>query len=164
MQHHFLIGVDFTSVTTFTNGYAILKENGSILKTYDTINLLNPSQYIQPSYIPNAINTNSIKAPSNRAGVYFQDLVNISKQVKIFMGVRYSYQATVQTTIDSMATTTRPYVSIKGTTPTTEYRVLSPKAGLVYQPTLNSAYYLSYANNFTTNTGIDVMVIHYQRQ
>ncbi len=156
MQHHFLVGVDFTSVTTFTDGYAVLKENGSILKTYDTINLLNPSQYIQPRYIPNAINTNSIKAPSNRAGVYFQDLINITKQVKVFMGLRYSYQATVQTTIDSMATTTRPYVSIKGTTPTTKYRVLSPKAGFVYQPTLNSAYYLSYANNFTTNTGIDV--------
>ena len=156
MQHHFLIGVDFTSVTTFTDGYAIFKENGSILKTYDTINLLNPSLYIQPGYIPNVKKTNSIKAPSNRSGVYFQDLVNISKQIKLFMGLRYSYQAAIQTTIDSMANNSRPNVSIKGSTPTTEYRVLSPKAGLVYQPTLNTSYYLSYANNFTTNTGINV--------
>ena len=156
IEHHFLTGLDFTSIVTSTDGFSILKENGTVLKFYDTINLLNPLQYTQPTYIPNVISTNSIMAPSNRAGIYVQDLVSLSKKFKFFMGLRYSYQATLQTTIDSSATSKRPFISVKGTVPTTEYRVLSPKAGLVFQPTVNTSYYLSYANNFTTNTGIDI--------
>ncbi|WP_190242297.1 TonB-dependent receptor domain-containing protein, partial [Bradyrhizobium algeriense] len=64
--------------------------------------------------------------------------------------------ATVQTTIDSMPTSTRPAAIVKGTTPTTTYNVLSPKAGIVYQPSQNTSLFVSYANNFTTNSGTDV--------
>jgi iron complex outermembrane receptor protein len=74
----------------------------------------------------------------------------------LFAGLRYSYQATVQTTIDSAATATRPASTTKGATPTTTYNVFSPKVGLVYQPFANTSFYASYSNNFTTNTGVDV--------
>jgi iron complex outermembrane receptor protein len=156
IQHHFVTGADFTRVLTYTDAFDIYNPNGSRLKTYDTINLLNPLQYIQRTDIPTALKTTETKAPSNRAGLFVQDLITITKQLKLFAGIRYSYQATVQTTIDSVATVSHPASTTKGATPTTTYKVLSPKAGIVYQPTDNSSFYASYSNNFTTNTGVDV--------
>lgn len=154
--HHFIAGADFTSVTTSTDAFNIYNADGSLLKTYDTINLLNPAQYIQRTDIPTALKSTTTKAPSNRAGVFLQDLVSITRGLKLFAGLRYSYQATVQTTIDSAATATRPASTTKGATPTTTYNVFSPKVGLVYQPFANTSFYASYSNNFTTNTGVDV--------
>ena len=154
--HHLIAGADFTSVTTFTDAFNLYNSNGTALKTYDTINLLNPAQYQQRTDIPAAVKATVTTAPSNRAGIYVQDLMSITSQLKLFAGVRYSYQSTVQTTIDSMATGTRPASSTRGSTPTTDYRVFSPKAGLVYQPSANASFYISYANCFTTNTGVDV--------
>jgi len=82
--------------------------------------------------------------------------MSLTDHFKLFVGIRYSYQATVQTTIDSLATATRPASKTKGATPTTTYNVFSPKAGLVYEPTANTSFYASYSNSFTTNTGVDV--------
>jgi len=131
-DNHFLLGTDLTSIKTNTDAFNIISPNGSILKTYDTINFLQPDQFVQKTYIPGSFKTNTILAPSLRAGIYVQDLISLTKLFKLFVGMRYSYQATVQTTIDSTATSTRPALSISGSTPTTEYRVLSPKAGLVF--------------------------------
>ena len=148
--------MDFTRIVTYTDAFSILNANGSLLQTYDTINLLNPLQFTQRTDIPNTKKTTVTGAPSNRAGIYVQDLISVAKKLKLFVGARYSYQSTIQTTIDSMATNTRPAVTAKGATPTVDYRVISPKAGLIFQPTGSSSFYISYANNFTTNTGIDV--------
>ena len=156
-DHHFIAGADFTRVVTYADAFTIYNANGSTLKTYDTINLLNPSQYVQRTDIPLATKTVETEAPSNRAGVFVQDLISITKQFKLFAGIRYSYQATVQTTIDSMATTAHPLASrTKGATPTTTYNVFSPKVGIVYQPTTNTSFYASYSNNFNTNSGVDI--------
>lgn len=156
IEHHLLAGADFTRVVTYTDAFNIYNANGTTLKAYDTINLLNPYQYVQRTDMPNAVKTTVTTAPSNRAGIYVQDLISVTNRLKLFAGLRYSFQATIQTTIDSMATGTRPASTTKSATPTTNYNVFSPKAGLVYQPTTNTSFYLSYANNFTTNTGVDV--------
>ena len=155
-QHHFITGADFTRVVSYSDAFQIYNANGSALKTYDTINLLTPSQYVQRADVPIASKVATTGAPSNRAGVFIQDLVSVSNQVKLFLGMRYSFQATVQTTIDSVATTSRPSSTTRGATPTATYNVFSPKAGVVYQPTASTSFYASYSNNFTTNTGADV--------
>lgn len=156
IQHHFVAGADFTNIVSSTDAFDIYNADGSKLKTYDTISLVNPSQYTQRIDIPTALKTSETKAPSNKAGIFLQDLISISNQFKLFVGGRYSYQSTVQTTIDSMATNTRPASTTKGATPTTTYNVFSPKAGIVYQPITNTSFYVSYSNNFTTNRGVDV--------
>jgi iron complex outermembrane receptor protein len=156
MDHHFIAGVDFTSVVTYTDAFNIYDANGSNLKSYDTINLLDPSQFIQRTDVPAAVKTTETTAPSNRAGAFVQDLISLNHHLKLFAGLRYSYQATVQTTIDSMAIAAHPASTTKGSTPTTTYNVLSPKLGLVYGPTATTSLYASYSNNFTTNTGVDV--------
>ena len=157
IDNHFIAGADFTRVVTYTDAFAIYNTDGSVLKTYDTINLLNPSQYVQRTDVPSALKTVETTAPSNRTGIFVQDLISITKQFKLFVGIRYSYQATVQTTIDSMTTATHPLATrTKGTTPTTTYNVFSPKVGIVYQPIANTSFYASYSNNFNTNSGVDI--------
>ncbi len=156
IENHFLTGADYTNIVTNSDAFNILNSNGTLLKIYDTINFLNPNQFIQNTYIPNAFKTNKTIAPSLRAGLYLQDLIKFNKYLKIFFGLRYSYQATVQTSIDSTANSLRPALYKKGATPTVEYKVLNPKAGVIYQPNSNNSFYFSYANNFTTNTGTDV--------
>ncbi|HVS95908.1 MAG TPA: TonB-dependent siderophore receptor [Puia sp.] len=155
-DNHLVAGADLTSVTTLTDAFNIYTSGGALLKTYDTINLLNPSEYVQRTDIPAAVNTTRTTAPSNRTGVYIQDLIGLGRRLKLFAGGRYSYQVTVQTTIDSLATAARPATSTKGATPTTRYNVFSPKAGLVIEPTANTSLYASYSNCFTTNTGVDI--------
>ena len=156
IENHMLMGADYTNIITNTDAFNILKTNGTLLKTYDTINFLNPNQYDQNHYIPNSFKTNTTMAPSIRTGVYLQNLMSLNQCFKLFMGLRYSYQTTLQTSIDSTATSARPAINIKGTNPTAEYKVFNPKAGLVYQPNKEASYYFSYANNFTANTGTDV--------
>lgn len=156
IAHHFFAGTDFTNIITYTDAFTIYNSNGTILKTYDTINFLNPNNYVQRTDIPEYLKNTITKAPSNRMGIYVQDLISLTQQLKLFLGVRYSYLATLQTTIDSMATTSKPASTTKGSTPTVIYNVFSPKAGIVYQPLQNISLYASYANNFTANTGVDV--------
>lgn len=156
IQHHFVAGVDFTTIVSGTDAFDIYNADGSKLRTYDTISLLNPSQYTPRIDIPTALKTTGTKAPSNIAGIFLQDLISITNQFKLFVGGRYTCQSTIQTTIDSMATNTRPASTTKGATPTTTYKVFSPKAGIVYQPITNTSFYVSYSNNFTTNRGVDV--------
>ena len=157
IDNHFIAGTDFTRVVTYTDAFGIYNTDGSVLKTYDTINLLNPSQYVQRTDVPSALKTVETTAPSNRTGIFVQDLISVTKQFKLFVGIRYSYQATVQTTIDSMSTATHPLATrTKGTTPTTTYNVFSPKVGIVYQPIANTSFYASYSNNFNTNSGVDI--------
>ena len=156
VDHHFIAGADLTSVTTYTDAFNVYNSNGAILKTYDTINLLNPSQFVQRTDLPAAVKTTQTTAPSDRAGVFVQNLISLTNHFKLFAGVRYTHQATVQTTVDSMATVSHPASKTKGTTPTTTYNVFSPKAGIVYEPTTNTSFYASYSNSFTTNTGVDV--------
>ena len=156
IEHHFIAGGDYTRVTTYTDAFTIYNANGSVLKSYDTINLLNPAQFVQRTDVPTALKITETEAPSSRSGVFVQDLISLTNHFKLFAGIRYSHQATIQTTIDSAATQTRPASVTKGTTPTTTYNVFSPKAGLVYEPTANVSVYASYSNSFTTNTGVDV--------
>lgn len=156
IENQFVSGLDYTLIQTNSDAFNILNQTGGILKTYDTINLINPLQYKQKTYVPAVFKTATTLAPSKRVGIYFQDLIKINTYLKLFVGGRYSYQSTIQTTIDSAANYTRSAVSIKGTAPTAEYLVFSPKAGLIIQPNNDQSFYLSYANNFTANTGTDV--------
>lgn len=156
IANHFLVGADYNSITTLTDAFTIYNNNGTQLKTYDTINLLNPAQFVQRTDIPNAIKVATTTSPSYRAGLYVQDLITLTQQIKVFAGLRYSYQANVQTTIDSTANSNRGPITVKGSAATATYNVFSPKLGLVYQPASNLSFYASYANNFTANTGVDV--------
>ena len=146
LRHKLLIGADADLYQTKNRTSAI---TGTI---YDSINILNPSQYVQRTDIPNAVFTNRTEVPVFRFGAYVQDLIAVSKKLKVLVGIRWSYQQTERTKNiyllknDSLAYSGQLLIE----------KAFSPRAGLVYQPTDNMSVFASYANSFSPNTGTDI--------
>ncbi|MDB5276738.1 MAG: TonB-dependent receptor [Ferruginibacter sp.] len=149
--HQVLVGTDFTRVETQTDAFKITS-NGTVVTTYDKINILDPSLYTRRNDIPDAAVTTATTAPSNRVGIYVQDFVNLTDKIKLLAGVRWSYQETVQTSIFTTAT----QATTKGAAATANNQAFSPKLAIVYQPTKTTSVFGSYSNNFTINTGTDI--------
>ncbi len=152
IAHQLLFGADYVAVTNVTNSFTITNSNGSAVTTYDKINVLNPGLYPERSDIPNASVVARTTAPSQRSGVYIQDLIALSDKFKVLAGVRWSSQKTVQTTILNQMTG----VETRGTAVDKTDAAFSPKGALIYQPTRTTSAYISYANNFNINTGVDI--------
>jgi len=151
IMHQLLAGGDFTRVVTATDAFKITS-NGTVVTTYDKINILDPGLYIYRNDIPDAAITTVTTAPSNRAGIYVQDFITLTKKIKVLAGLRWSYQETIQTNIFTAAT----QVTSKGAAVTAYNRAFSPKLAIVYQPVSNTSVFASYSNNFTINTGTDI--------
>lgn len=141
MEHQFLFGVDTDTYETTTTGYTTLAR-------YDTINIYDTKQYKIRTDIPVLTKATITTAPTNRVGVYTQDLISVFSNVKVLLGVRYSYQD-VRSTVLTVATN-------KSVETVNLDQALSPRLGLVYQPSKTNSLFVSYSNAFTTNTGVDV--------
>ncbi|MBO0939438.1 TonB-dependent receptor [Fibrella sp. HMF5335] len=141
IKHTLLIGADADQYRTNTTAY-------TNLAVYDTINVFNPAKFRLRNDIPTLTARQLTQAPINRAGVYVQDLIALSEKWKVLAGLRWSYQqtgSTVTTLADSKASTV-----------TTFDDAFTPRLGLVYQPRQTTALFVSYANSFAVNTGVDV--------
>lgn len=138
--HNVLIGSDVDSYNTKTTSFTAA--------VYDTINVFSSEIIDKRSDRPTlAVNTITT-APVNRVGVYAQDLVSISEKFKFLAGVRYSYQETKSSVLT---------VRTNATTESSAYDdAFSPRLGLVYQPNKKMAFFSSYSNSFTLNTGVDI--------
>lgn len=150
-KHQLTTGTDFTRIVTETDAYRITR-NGALVTVYDTINIIDPGKYVTKNDVPDAILQTVTTAPSNRFGVFVQDLIQVAPRWKVLAGIRWSYQETIQTDIVNVVTG----VNSLGVAPTSYHRAFSPKLGLLYQPSGNSTFFASYANNFTINTGTDI--------
>lgn len=149
--HQLLAGVDFTRVLNLTDTYSV---NGTAIAnyTYDKINIINIDEFIQRTDVPVVTAIAETSAPVYRFGPYLQDLLTVSKKIKILAGIRYSWQQTDQTVIDSLLKET----SSRGTAVTRYDKAFSPKISFIFQPTANTSTYISYSNNFIINSGTDV--------
>ena len=87
-----------------------------------------------------------------RMGGFVQDLVSLSEQFKVLAGVRWSFQKTPTTDITTIATG----AETKGTVLDKIDKAFSPKFGIIYEPLKTTSVYVSYSNNFTSNSGIDI--------
>src|SRR5690606_17230599 len=136
VQHTLLAGVDadryYTTQYTF-NQPAI----------YDTINILDPSRYVQRTDIPAADRIKVAKTPTNRVGAYIQDLVSLSDKLKFLMGVRYSYQEAKAAMTTDLLTKTETFGNAKID------KAFSPRLGLVYRPIKTTSVFASYSNSFS---------------
>lgn len=141
IKHTLLVGADADQYRTTTTAYANLN-------VYDTINVFNPTKFRLRTDVPTLTPRQLTEAPINRAGVYVQDLVALSEKWKVLAGVRWSYQQT-GSTVTTLADN-------KAATVTTFDDAFTPRLGLVYQPRQTTALFVSYANSFAVNTGIDV--------
>ena len=142
VKHTLLVGADADLYRTNTTAY-------NPLAVYDTINIYDPNQYRQRrGDVPTLTARQLTDAPINRAGIYAQDLVAFSEKIKLLAGLRWSYQQTGSQVLT--------YADNKTTTTTTFDDALTPRVGLVYQPATTTSLFVSYANSFNTNTGINV--------
>ena len=131
--HTLLVGADAdkykTQGTTFeTNKYNNDLSNTSIKgkNIYDTINIFDPygSRYSKRNDIPYLATNLRTTTPINRAGVYVQDLVNITSQLKFLAGVRFSYQENGRASVDTLAKGKRGFINSYTTS------AFSPRLGL----------------------------------
>ncbi|MGV8877590.1 MAG: TonB-dependent siderophore receptor [Sphingobacteriaceae bacterium] len=147
MKHTFLVGVDADRYMNLSNEFNVSKS-----AVYDKINLLDPQKYTPRIDIPDNIITGNTKTPTNRAGIYAQDLVSLSEKFKVLAGLRYSYQ---EIGIPNIFDATTGETTKSKTTARYE-KAFSPRLGIVYQPTGTTSLFASYSNNFTPNNGTDV--------
>lgn len=143
IKHQLFTGVDWENSFTTAYTYTFTPPN------YDTINLYNFDPSTQRNDIPDGNVTQIVKTDTNRFGIYAQDLISFTEQIKVLAGIRWSWQ-------ESQAETTN---LVKNTVTEGAKRpdnAFSPKLGLVYQPTKDMSLFASYSNSFTPNTGTTV--------
>jgi iron complex outermembrane receptor protein len=156
--HNILVGADADQSRTNSNSFVYegpaTTQNpyGPIAYAYGSVNLLDPSTYYGSGIMPETRVLNKTIAPVFRMGGFVQDMVSVSEKLKVLAGIRWSFQKTPTTDITNVITG----VESKGTTVDKIDKAFSPKFGVVYQPLKSSSVYVSYANNFTSNTGLDV--------
>ena len=156
IKHTFLFGADADESLTKTNAF----KYGDLTSSSTTgnatpVNLLDPSTYATSMDIPYTRVYQTTTAPIYRMGAFAQDLIALSEKFKVLAGIRYTYQRTPRSSAynEDTGVTTLANTGIDG------FKIdkaFSPKFGLVYQPIKTTSFYLSYANNFTSNTGVDV--------
>ena len=153
LKHTLLVGADAdqSNVNVFGFTYA----DGKTAYNYGNINLLDPSTYNTRSDIPETNIATDTYTPIYRMGAFVQDMVALTEQFKVLAGIRWTYQRTPATTITNVQTQN---VS-KGTAPGQGDKAFSPKVGLIFEPIKTTSIYVSYASNFTTNTGTDIFKV-----
>ena len=86
---------------------------------------------------------------TRRIGVYAQDFISLTKEIKVIAGLRWSY-------IENMATINTNFITnVKSITnnSATSDQALSPKLGIVYMANDNLSVFATYTNSFVPNAG-----------
>ena len=149
-EHTLLAGADADRYLTTNYTYSIAAAAGLPAGSYDKINILDPNKYVARTDMPATERTRSVELPVDRGGVYVQDLVKISSKFNVLAGVRWSYVYSDRP--DSLNLLTN-----KATQGSSKYdQAFSPRFGVVYKPLYNTSVFVSYANSFTVNSGVDV--------
>lgn len=158
IKHQIFTGADFensfaTAYTyTFSEQAVSINNDGKyVANYYDTVNIFTFDPATQRMDEPNSKNTRIVKTDTNRFGVYAQDLISITEQIKVLAGIRWSWQEAKADTYDL---TKNPVTVSEGAKKLDN--AFSPKVGLVYQPTKDMSLFASYSNSFTPNTGTTV--------
>lgn len=143
INHTLLSGIDadryFTATYTFNQP-----------ANYDKINILDPNKYTPRTDIPAADPIKLVNSPSNRFGIYVQDLISLSDKFKVLAGLRWSYQESLPAITNDLVKNTESKAAGR------KDNAFSPRLGLVYKPLQSTSFFASYANSFTVNTGTDV--------
>jgi iron complex outermembrane receptor protein len=150
IKHTLSFGADADEYRTKANTFKYA--TGTAANATDSVNILDPSTYGTKLPMPETYVSAHTITPRWRLGAFAQDLINLTEQFKLLAGVRYTYQETPKVrTIDETTG-----VSTDAATATKVDKAFSPKFALIYQPIKTTSLYVSYASNFTPNTGLDV--------
>ncbi|MCO4291729.1 TonB-dependent receptor [Solitalea sp. MAHUQ-68] len=146
IEHKLLVGADAERYNNIT--YTFKK----FVAAYDKINLFEPSKYTLRTDMPVTSDSLRTEVPTNRFGIFVQDLVSISEKVKVLAGLRWSYQKVITGDVYNLASGNQT----KTTTPDKVDKAFSPRFGVVYQPLKSTSVFASYSNNFVPNSGVDI--------
>lgn len=151
LGHKVLVGVDAEKYTTVN-----LTSTYTSRSIYDTINLINPSEYTARTDMPNDWKWNtSARVPLFRTGVYVQDLITITEKIKLLAGVRWSLQQADRTKTTYLQKNDSVGYGVKLVD-----KAFSPRVGIVYQPTAYNTIFASYSNSFSPNSSASVTDIY----
>ncbi|WP_449401399.1 TonB-dependent siderophore receptor [Chryseobacterium wanjuense] len=120
--------------------------------TLGTLLLNDPSTWSNEGAMPTADKTYRRRIPTRRLGIYTQDLVELTKSLKLLAGVRFSYLTNGESS-DKIFLPNNP---VAATSAKTEDHAFSPKVGIVYNPNDNLSVFATYTNSFVPNTGTTV--------
>lgn len=129
VEHQTLVGVDLSRITAAETGF---RERPAA-----PINIFNP---VYGAPIPDAPLSFDTENQSNRLGIYLQDLVSLTDNLKLLVGGRFD-------TVDQESTDL-----LEATTATQDDTAFSPNVGLVYQPIEPISLYTSFSRSFQPNT------------
>ena len=99
--------------------------------------------------MPTSTLNNRNRINTRRIGVYAQDFISLTKEIKVIAGLRWSY-------IENMATINTNFITnVKSITnnSATSNQALSPKLGIVYMANDNLSVFATYTNSFVPNAG-----------
>ncbi|MGV3541133.1 MAG: TonB-dependent siderophore receptor [Rufibacter sp.] len=149
LHHTLLVGADVDKYDT--QSPAFISIGATKAENFDIINIFDLNKYEQRKDIPTLKRrTYDTKTVTNRFGVYVQDLMEITEQLKVLAGLRYS-----EINVDGEGNAVVNGVDNLNLTQTHDY-AFSPRVGVVFQPNQSFSFFASYANSFTPNTGIDI--------
>ncbi len=154
IKHTVLVGADADQSNT--DAYTFNIVGGA---AYDKINVFDFGKYSLRTDMPETAYSTRTNTPIYRYGVFVQDMVALTDKFKVLAGIRWTYQrtpeseiydySTNETTIKQNLTEDKRPLGAKVD------KAFSPKFGLIYQPLTNTSVYVSYSNNFTSNSGYD---------
>jgi iron complex outermembrane receptor protein len=140
VAHQLLFGVTAHKEIPHTTTY-------NPLLVYDSINVFHPGRYPPRGDIPVLSKNTLTRAPLSLLGAYLQDLVSVTKQLKVLAGVRLNVAENSSHTLD--------YATQKTSVARYDAHPVTPDLGIVYEPEENISVYGSYTNAFTLNKGVD---------
>jgi iron complex outermembrane receptor protein len=153
LGHTLLFGADADqSRIKADGGYYYNGNKATTTFNYGNVNLLDQSTYFGSGLQPTTTATTNTLSNVFRMGAFVQDLISVTEKFKVLAGIRWTFQKTPTTAITELETGN----VTPGTTVDKIDKAFSPKFGLIYQPLKTTSIYASYANNFTSNTGINV--------
>jgi iron complex outermembrane recepter protein len=154
VKHTLLFGADADQSRTTTGAYKYA--NGTTTSANYDFNLLDPSTFATGTDIPYTRLYQNTVTPIYRMGAFAQDLISLTEKFKVLAGIRYTYQRMPQSSIYNIETGVTTSGNTAGITGIKTDKAFSPKLALIYQPVKSSSVYVSYANNFTSNSGVDI--------
>jgi iron complex outermembrane receptor protein len=164
IKHQLFTGVDYENsiAPSYTYGFYATPTGTTAITTEATaINLYTYDYSTQSRDIPYPTRATQLATTNTqRFGAYFQDLISVTRHIKVLAGLRWSWQDSYVATSKEAVTQGVITTSLKNAETIegakTVNKAFSPKAGLVVQPTKDLSLFASYSNSFTPNTGTTV--------
>ncbi|MBF4505935.1 TonB-dependent siderophore receptor [Flavobacterium sp. JLP] len=161
IKHQIFTGADYENsmAPSYTYGFYATPTGTTAITTEATaINLYTYDYSTQSRVIPYPTRATQLATTNTqRFGAYAQDLISVTKHIKVLAGLRWSWQESYVTTSKEVVTKgviTTPLENAQAVEGAkTVNKAFSPKAGLVVQPTKDLSLFASYSNSFTPNTG-----------